>query len=605
VNFAVNAGSATQGLDYGSPTVTSSGGVTQTSGAYTGTITFSSGQTSATIAVPIFNDSLAEPTEALTVTLSGYHNINNGSNTPLPGITTTTVNIGDNDTKLLLTEILANVPAQLGDTTGSDQYNEYVEISGTPGFVIPANTYFVSVEGDTAANAGNLTYVIDLGGTVVGSNGLIEIRSENAASVLPPPAPGTTVVNGDSFDSATPPNANGFNQAGGILQNGTNSFLLMNSAEVPSAAATLPAGTYGDVDTNNDGSLDLGPVGANMIDGVGWTDGGSGDVAYGALLNFGGFRVTATLGTGTSAAEIAPAAAVRGVNTTDVPDLNSGSTASLTAASDWYYGDLLGQDTGSPATDDRLVFDPNFSGQFNFVNQSADPVDSNEHLTPGELNYNTAPFVELPTTGFSGGTTNPIFNIDFSSNVDSPSVTNHLSASQITLTNTDTSTPVTGFTMNPETAAQAFANGYVDAVNLPTTLAQGHYKLTIASGVADDFGLASTTSYTVNFTVVYGDANGDGKVNALDFNALANGYGKSGNYSQGDFNYSGAVDSSDFSILAANYGAIIPAPTLSTPAAVAEALPASAGASPLSMASDPMSLFSDVPVTGSLLSDLL
>ncbi len=63
----------------------------------------------------------------------------------------------------------------------------------------------------------------------------------------------------------------------------------------------------------------------------------------------------------------------------------------------------------------------------------------------------------------------------------------------------------------------------------------------------------------------YGDANLDGTVNALDFNALANNYSKAGVWSSGDFNYSGTVDSSDFAMLAANYGQSLPS---SAPAAM-------------------------------------
>ena len=68
------------------------------------------------------------------------------------------------------------------------------------------------------------------------------------------------------------------------------------------------------------------------------------------------------------------------------------------------------------------------------------------------------------------------------------------------------------------------------------------------------------TSVLVKYTY-YGDANLDGTVNALDFNALANGYGQtpgSNVWSQGDFNYDGTVNSSDFALLAANYGQVMP-----------------------------------------------
>src|SRR5581483_6949381 len=65
-----------------------------------------------------------------------------------------------------------------------------------------------------------------------------------------------------------------------------------------------------------------------------------------------------------------------------------------------------------------------------------------------------------------------------------------------------------------------------------------------------------------------GDANTDGKVNALDFNALATNYGQNGGsavWTQGDFNYDGNVDTSDFVILSNEFGQALatpPAPVL-------------------------------------------
>jgi hypothetical protein len=71
-----------------------------------------------------------------------------------------------------------------------------------------------------------------------------------------------------------------------------------------------------------------------------------------------------------------------------------------------------------------------------------------------------------------------------------------------------------------------------------------------------------------------GDANLDGKVNALDFNAVATnfGVGSSELWNQGDFNYDGVVNTADFTAMAANFnqpvfaapelGSLVPEPTL-------------------------------------------
>jgi autotransporter-associated beta strand protein len=72
-------------------------------------------------------------------------------------------------------------------------------------------------------------------------------------------------------------------------------------------------------------------------------------------------------------------------------------------------------------------------------------------------------------------------------------------------------------------------------------------------------------------TTYAGDANLDGTVNALDFNALATNFGSSGQYwMAGDFDNNGTVDSNDFSLLAANYGKVVP--TSAAPAASLGAL---------------------------------
>ncbi len=75
-----------------------------------------------------------------------------------------------------------------------------------------------------------------------------------------------------------------------------------------------------------------------------------------------------------------------------------------------------------------------------------------------------------------------------------------------------------------------------------------------------DNGSTVTVMYTY-----FGDANLDGKVNALDFNAVATNFGKtpgSDVWAQGDFNYDGNVNTLDFTALAGSFGL----PTLSAPA---------------------------------------
>src|SRR5262249_42605237 len=57
-----------------------------------------------------------------------------------------------------------------------------------------------------------------------------------------------------------------------------------------------------------------------------------------------------------------------------------------------------------------------------------------------------------------------------------------------------------------------------------------------------------------------GDANLDGVVNALDFNALATNFGGGSSWVQADFNYDGSVNSLDFNAIASNFGMSTPTP---------------------------------------------
>src|SRR5262249_29216220 len=71
-----------------------------------------------------------------------------------------------------------------------------------------------------------------------------------------------------------------------------------------------------------------------------------------------------------------------------------------------------------------------------------------------------------------------------------------------------------------------------------------------------------STTVLIRYTR-YGDANLDGVVNALDFNALASRFGQSGKlWSDGDWNYDGMVNTLDFNALAVNFNQALPVPAL-------------------------------------------
>ena len=102
----------------------------------------------------------------------------------------------------------------------------------------------------------------------------------------------------------------------------------------------------------------------------------------------------------------------------------------------------------------------------------------------------------------------------------------------------------------------------------PTALGYGEAS---ATGLSTFDGVTTDADMVLVRYTYSGDANLDGKVNALDFNAIATNFGVSGAnlWTQGDFNFSGNVDTSDFMLLGQNFGQVLAAPALSgTPAPV-------------------------------------
>src|SRR5207247_10459626 len=65
------------------------------------------------------------------------------------------------------------------------------------------------------------------------------------------------------------------------------------------------------------------------------------------------------------------------------------------------------------------------------------------------------------------------------------------------------------------------------------------------------------TAVLVRYTA-YGDANLDGSVDTVDFNALAANFSQSGKrWIHGDFNYDSVVDTTDFNLLASNFSYVV------------------------------------------------
>jgi hypothetical protein len=123
-----------------------------------------------------------------------------------------------------------------------------------------------------------------------------------------------------------------------------------------------------------------------------------------------------------------------------------------------------------------------------------------------------------------------------------------------------------------------YAGGSWNGVGINSATAAGlstsAHPTAIGYGVASQIlgGAGSFSGQSVNSTDVLlrytyaGDSNLDGKVNALDFNALATSFGLSNQeWVNGDYNYDGTVDTQDFMFLANNFNAAaIAAPALGT-----------------------------------------
>lgn len=123
---------------------------------------------------------------------------------------------------------------------------EFIEVQGPPGSKVPANTFFLSIDGD-AGQLGFIDYIMDLSGVQFGSNGTITIVSYSDTCPGRSFLAGTRVVQSPSV-------AMGF---------GAETFLLTKTSQ----PKLLFEGQ--DLDVKDDGVLDA-KFGLIPIDGIGW-----------------------------------------------------------------------------------------------------------------------------------------------------------------------------------------------------------------------------------------------------------------------------------------------------------------------------------------------
>jgi hypothetical protein len=186
---------------------------------------------------------------------------------------------------IFINEILANPPS-------TDLPNEYIELRGVPSSTIPANTYFVTLNGDSSANPGDVHSILNLSGLTFGSNGyLVFVQAGNTYSV---PGVANKITSTNSGFTGLPggiftadPNNTG-------LINATASYLLIQTNTAPTLST--------DIDTNNDATPDGDWSTWTVLDSVSVADSStSGDRVYG-LINFINSAGNATQTTGLSVA---------------------------------------------------------------------------------------------------------------------------------------------------------------------------------------------------------------------------------------------------------------------------------------------------------------
>ena len=270
----------------------------------------------------------------------GHDIVSSGDSTLFPvglRLAPAPVQVTENDF-VLLNEIKVNPPGS------SDAPHEYVEIRGPPGALL-TNVQFLALEGDVGGDPGTAQFVINLSSQQLGANGLLLLAAPGNGYGV---SPNTTLLTVPSFGTS-----------GGVLGNGSASFLLIG------ARGDIAFGT--DLDHGDNGILEGLPIGTTILDAVGWRDGNTNDVIYGGVMLVDGD---------------VPDAAVR------FPGNNTPSSAAA-----WFFGDLSGTDGAS------LVFDP----------EDVSPnCPAGVNLSPGNINVVGAYLTAVqPLAGAIGDSTNP------------------------------------------------------------------------------------------------------------------------------------------------------------------------------------------------------
>ncbi|MFN6447417.1 MAG: FG-GAP-like repeat-containing protein [Nostoc sp. DedSLP05] len=262
--------------------------------------------------------------------------------------------------------------------------HEYIELRGTPGAILANGTYLVAVEGDSASNPGDIQNIFDLSGKQFGSNGLLVLLQKGntytgnpAANVLTNTGNGAGWGNGTSGSNSSSIGHSGDTGTTNNIENGSASFLLIQSTGVPSLS--------NDIDLNNDGIAD-GATYSNWIvlDSVSVLDGGTTDLAYGSIV----FRKGA-VGSAPTNATVVDTSFIAGYVG------RSGDTTGSTA-SDWVASLVTG------TAPNLLLGNAANTSPAKFASQPLNHIGDTNFVPPANINYAISTSTPTLTEGNSG-----------------------------------------------------------------------------------------------------------------------------------------------------------------------------------------------------------
>jgi Abnormal spindle-like microcephaly-assoc'd, ASPM-SPD-2-Hydin len=217
-----------------------------------------------TLTISAVNDTTVEGNHSSTLNFASTSTDATYNGISVAPITATVIdNEGTQLTQILINELHINAPG------GTDTGLEYIELRGTPGATIPGSYYLNILEGDTEDGNGNVDHVFYLGGLTIGSNGylvLLQVGNTFTTNTSASTVVATGVGWGTTFSSRE-----------NDLENGTNSYLLVQSPTEPTPSV--------DVDALNNGMLTGEALTWTVVDSIGIMDGGANDTGY-ARTNF-------------------------------------------------------------------------------------------------------------------------------------------------------------------------------------------------------------------------------------------------------------------------------------------------------------------------------